>query len=155
MANLSDEIEKHLNELINEYQGKIKIKRNKLADEFNCAPSQINYVLNTRFTSEKGYIVESQRGGSGFIRIIKISIDSADDLLRRLLVRVDQPLSKREAEGIIDRLYDHQIINNREKKLMETVFHRKSLKVENSSRDYLRGNLMKSMLEVILKTELD
>lgn len=155
MANLSDEIEKHLNELINEYQGKIKIKRNKLADEFNCAPSQINYVLNTRFTSEKGYIVESQRGGSGFIRIIKISIDSADDLLRRLLVRVDQPLSKREAEGIIDRLYDHQIINNREKKLMETVFHRKSLKVENSSKDYLRGNLMKSMLEVILKTELD
>ncbi len=155
MANLSDEIEKYLNELINEYQGKIKIKRNKLADEFDCAPSQINYVLNTRFTSEKGYIVESRRGGSGFIRIIKISIESTDDLLRKLLVRVDQPLSKREAEGIIDRLYDNKIINDREKKLMETVFHKKSLNVDRTLRDYLRGNLMKSMLEVILKSELD
>lgn len=155
MGNLSDEIEKHLNDLINEYQGKIKIKRNKLADEFDCAPSQINYVLNTRFTSEKGYIVESRRGGSGFIRIIKISIESTDDLLRKLLARVDQPLTKKEAEGIIDRLYDNNIINDREKELMETVFHKKSLKVDKPLRNHLRGNLMKSMLEVILKSELD
>ena len=155
MANLSDEIEKHLNDLINEYQGKVKIKRNRLADEFDCAPSQINYVLNTRFTSEKGYIVESRRGGSGFIRIIKISIESTDDLLRKLLARVDQPLTKKEAEGIIDRLYDNNIINDREKKLMETVFNKKSLNVDGHLRKHLRGNLMKSMLEVILKSELD
>ena len=155
MGNLSDEIEKHLNDLINKYQGKIKIKRNRLADEFDCAPSQINYVLNTRFTSEKGYIVESRRGGSGFIRIIKISIESTDDLLRKLLARVDQPLTKKEAEGIIDRLYDNNIINDREKELMETVFHKKSLKVDKPLRNHLRGNLMKSMLEVILKSELD
>ncbi len=155
MGNLSDEIEKYLNYLINEYQGKIKIKRNRLADEFDCAPSQINYVLNTRFTSEKGYIVESRRGGSGFIRIIKISIESTDDLLRKLLARVDQPLTKKEAEGIIDRLYDNNIINDREKELMETVFHKKSLKVDKPLRNHLRGNLMKSMLEVILKSELD
>ncbi|MBF8437983.1 CtsR family transcriptional regulator [Halanaerobiaceae bacterium Z-7014] len=155
MGNLSDEIEKYLNDLINEYQGKIKIKRNRLADEFDCAPSQINYVLNTRFTSEKGYIVESRRGGSGFIRIIKISIESTDDLLRKLLARVDQPLTKKEAEGIIDRLYDNNIINDREKELMETVFHKKSLKVDKPLRNHLRGNLMKSMLEVILKSELD
>ncbi|MFW6382202.1 MAG: CtsR family transcriptional regulator [Bacillota bacterium] len=155
MANLSDEIEKHLNELINEYQGKIKIKRNSLADEFDCAPSQINYVLNTRFTTERGYIVESRRGGSGFIRIIKISIDSTDDLLRKILSRVGQSLSKKEAEGIIKRLYENQIINEREKNLMETVFHRKTLNVDRPLRNYLRGNLMKSMLEAILKSELD
>ncbi|MFN2363345.1 MAG: CtsR family transcriptional regulator [Halarsenatibacteraceae bacterium] len=155
MANLSDEIEKYLNELINEYQGKIKIKRNSLADEFDCAPSQINYVLNTRFTTEQGYIVESRRGGSGFIRIIKISINSTDDLLRKILARVDQSLTKKEAEGIIKRLYDNQIINEREKNLMETVFQRKTLNVDRPLRNHLRGNLMKSMLEAILKSELD
>ncbi len=155
MANLSDEIEKYLNELINEYQGKIKIKRNSLADEFDCAPSQINYVLNTRFTTERGYIVESRRGGSGFIRIIKISINSTDDLLRKILARVDQSLTKKEAEGIIKRLYDNQIINEREKNLMETVFHRKTLNVDRPLRNHLRGNLMKSMLKAILKSELD
>lgn len=155
MANLSDEIEKHLNNLINEYQGKIKIKRNSLADEFDCAPSQINYVLNTRFTTERGYIVESRRGGSGFIRIIKISIDSTDDLLRKVLARVGQSLTKKQAEGIIKRLYDNQIINDRERNLMETVFHRKTLNVDRNLRNYLRGNLMKSMLKAILKSELD
>ncbi|MGM0414480.1 MAG: CtsR family transcriptional regulator [Bacillota bacterium] len=155
MANLSDEIEKHLNNLINEYQGKIKIKRNSLADEFDCAPSQINYVLNTRFTTERGYIVESRRGGSGFIRIIKISIDSTDDLLRKVLARVGQSLTKKQADGIIKRLYDNQIINDRERNLMETVFHRKTLNVDRNLRNYLRGNLMKSMLKAILKSELD
>lgn len=155
MANLSDEIEKHLNNLINEYQGKIKIKRNSLADEFDCAPSQINYVLNTRFTTERGYIVESRRGGSGFIRIIKISIDSTDDLLRKVLAKVGQSLTKKQADGIIKRLYDNQIINDRERNLMETVFHRKTLNVDRNLRNYLRGNLMKSMLKAILKSELD
>ena len=75
--------------------------------------------------------------------------------MRKLLARVDQPLTKKEAEGIIDRLYDNNIINDREKKLMETVFNKKSLNVDGHLRKHLRGNLMKSMLEVILKSELD
>jgi len=63
MVSLSDQIEKYFRKLLQRYQGEIEIKRNKLADEFDCAPSQINYVLDTRFTVDKGYLVESQRGG--------------------------------------------------------------------------------------------
>ena len=153
MSSLSDQIEKYLNKLIGKYEGQIEIKRNQLANEFDCAPSQINYVLDTRFTSEKGYIVESQRGGGGYIRIIKVSLDSVDDNLQQIISSLDKPLSQREASGIISRLAEHDIISQREKYLMEVVLHRQVLGIELPERDYLRRRILKAMLEVILKLE--
>jgi transcriptional regulator CtsR len=70
MAILSDLIENFIKELINETEGNVEIKRNELASKFNCVPSQINYVIGTRFTQERGYYVESRRGGGGHIRIM-------------------------------------------------------------------------------------
>ncbi|SDM39947.1 CtsR family transcriptional regulator [Halarsenatibacter silvermanii] len=153
MASLSDQIEEYLNELIGHDEGQIEIKRNQLADEFDCAPSQINYVLNTRFTPEKGYVVESQRGGGGFIRIIKVSIDSVDESLRKLITRLNQPISQQDAQDIIHRLHENDLIDKREKYIMDMVTHRQVLGIELPERDYLRSRIMQSMLEVILKTE--
>ena len=153
MSSLSDQIEKYLNKLIGKYEGQIEIKRNQLANEFDCAPSQINYVLDTRFTSEKGYIVESQRGGGGYIRIIKVSLDSVDENLQQIISSLDKPLSQREACGIISRLAEHDIISQREKYLMEVALHRQVLGLELPERDYLRRRILKAMLEVILKLE--
>src|SRR6056297_1419252 len=101
MASLSDQIERHLKKLLDKYQGEIEIKRNKLADEFNCAPSQINYVLDTRFTVEKGFLVESQRGGGGYIRIIRIGMDSETETLQNIISRLDGAITQNEAEGVI------------------------------------------------------
>ncbi len=153
LSSLSDQIEKYLNKLLGKDEGQVEIKRNQLANEFDCAPSQINYVLDTRFTSEKGYIVESQRGGGGYIRIIKVAMDSIDENLQQIIANLDQPLSQREAYGIISRLEEHDIITEREKYLLEVALHRQVLGIELPERDYLRSRILQAALEVILKLE--
>ena len=73
MRNISDVIESYLKQILEMSQQDIlEIKRNEIADKFQCVPSQINYVINTRFTIERGYLVESKRGGGGYIRIMKV-----------------------------------------------------------------------------------
>ena len=82
MSQLSDTIERFIMELMAE-DGEAELQRNKLASQFQCAPSQINYVISTRFTSQQGYVVESRRGGGGYIRIIRLD-DSDRDLMAML-----------------------------------------------------------------------
>ncbi len=151
MASLSDQIEKYLRRLLKNYEGSVEIKRNQLANDFNCAPSQINYVLDTRFSVERGYVVESQRGGGGYIRIIKIKISSEAETLKKIISRINGPLSQREATGIIERLYDNNVIEEREKYLMDVAVNRRVIGVDLPYRDFIRGRLLKSMLEVFLK----
>jgi len=153
MASLSDQIEKYLKKLLDEYRGTVEIKRNKLADEFNCAPSQINYVLDTRFTSERGFVVESQRGGGGYIRIIKVKINSENETLKKILSKLNGMVTQNEAEGIIQRLYENDLINQREKCIMKMVVHRRVIGVDLPHRDYIRGRILQSMLEVIMQYE--
>ncbi len=151
MSSLSDQIEKYLRRLLENYEGKVKIKRNKLADDFDCAPSQINYVLDTRFTVERGYIVESQRGGGGYVRIIRLKVDSETKTIKKILSGLNEPVTQREAEGIIERLFDNNVITEREKFLMKVAIHRRVIGVDLPYRDYIRGRILRSMLEVILK----
>ena len=153
MANLSDQIERYIMNLIKKYEGKIEIQRNQLASDFDCAPSQINYVLETRFPFQKGYIVESQRGGGGYIRIIRVKIDSKEEYLRKLISRLGRPLSQKDAEAIISRLYDNKLINIREKALMKVVMNKRLIGVNLPHRDFIRGNLLRGMVEVILKAD--
>ena len=155
MSSLSDQIEKHLRRQISKYQGKVKIKRNQLAENFDCAPSQINYVLNTRFTVEKGYVVESQRGGGGFIKIIRVTLDSEKEVIQKVINKLDRAISQKEAHGIIKRLYDNDLISERESYLMERAVHRNVLGISSPERDYLRGRILKNMLEVIFKIKDD
>lgn len=155
MSSLSDQIEKYLRRQISKYQGKVKIKRNQLAENFDCAPSQINYVLDTRFTVEKGYVVESQRGGGGFIKIIRVTLDSDREVIQQVINKLDRALSQREAHGIIKRLYDNELISERESYLMERAVHRNVLGISLPERDYLRGRILKNMLEVIFKLKED
>ena len=152
VASLSDQIEKYFRKLLNKAEGEIEIKRNKLADDFNCAPSQINYVLDTRFTVEKGYLVESQRGGGGFIRIIRIGIDSETETLKNIISRLDDGVTQNEAEGVIDRLFENNLINKREKEIMKIAVNRRVIRLDLPYRDYIRGRILKSMLKVILKS---
>ena len=72
MANISDLIESFLIDLFGD-ESSIYISRNELAQYFNCAPSQINYVLSTRFTLDKGFAIESRRGGGGYVTLVRLS----------------------------------------------------------------------------------
>ena len=152
LTSLSDQIEKYFRKMLKNAEGEIEIKRNKLADEFNCAPSQINYVLDTRFTVEKGYLIESQRGGGGYIRLIRINIDSETETLKNIISRLDDGVTQKEAAGVIDRLYENDLIDEREKKLMKVAVNRRVLRMDLPYRDYIRGRILKSMLKVILKS---
>ena len=105
MRNISDIIEQYLKQVIDlSNNNVIEIKRNEIADRFECVPSQINYVINTRFTLERGFIVESKRGGGGYIRIIKVKLHDDIDIIDQMLHMIDRSVAQGNAE------YDYTFI---------------------------------------------
>ncbi|MBL5790865.1 CtsR family transcriptional regulator [Heyndrickxia sporothermodurans] len=145
MKNISDIIEGYLKQVL-EMNGSeiVEIKRSEVADKFQCVPSQINYVINTRFTIERGYLVESKRGGGGYIRIIKVKPhDQAIDHLLRL---VKTRISQANAEDVIMRLVEEEVITEREAKIMLSVMDRSVLYIELPERDQLRSRMLSAML---------
>jgi transcriptional regulator CtsR len=152
MASLSDKIGRYLKQLLTEKKA-VKIQRSKLARKFDCVPSQINYVLDTRFTQDKGYIVKSQRGGSGYIKIIKIEITSEEEIINRLSKRIGNKIDQQRAYNIIDRLWEQEIIDSFQKTLFKSVLDRQTLRLTPQIRDRIRARLLKSILESLLRKE--
>ncbi|EMO0914423.1 transcriptional regulator CtsR, partial [Escherichia coli] len=118
----------------------------EIADKFQCVPSQINYVINTRFTSERGYIVESKRGGGGYIRIIKIKMNNEVVLINNIISQIHTHLSQAASDDIILRLLEDGVISEREAKMMVSVMDRSVLYIDLPERDELRARMMKAML---------
>jgi transcriptional regulator CtsR len=152
LRNISDIIEHHLKNIITESpNGSIEIQRSELADLFQCVPSQINYVINTRFTVQKGYIVESKRGGGGYIRIRKVQIVSKARLQELLTEElIGESITQSVGNAIVDRLLEEGLVNNREATLMKIATSRSVLTIETESRDRLRANILKQMIAAIL-----
>lgn len=147
MRNISDIIEQYLKKVLHVSDGKVvEIKRNEIAEKFQCVPSQINYVINTRFTIEKGYIVESKRGGGGYIRIIKVETENHAQLIDQMIELIPNRISQTTAEILVDRLLEEQVITQREAKLILSAIDRDVLFVELPVRDELRSKILKSML---------
>ena len=150
---LANSMEDYLKKLLTlSASGCIDIKRRELAGKFNCVPSQVNYVLETRFTLEKGYMVESKRGGKGFVRIRKLQV-SLENLLEVFPGDlVAGPLSDLQAKGLIHRLYDQKYVSLRESRLMEAVMDSLQLINDKNLRQKLRGWLLKDMLLMLIKS---
>ncbi|HHY78655.1 MAG TPA: CtsR family transcriptional regulator [Clostridiales bacterium] len=147
MARISDIIEKFINDLIEEAEGTIEIGRNELADYFNCAPSQINYVLTTRFTTERGYYIESRRGGGGCIRISKLNIDKQRYLNDIFTQKIGSSLNKEKAYSFIDFMCKEKLITEREGKIIKAALDDSNLAaVPKDLRDEIRASLLKAML---------
>ncbi|SFF01180.1 CtsR family transcriptional regulator [Alteribacillus iranensis] len=148
MRNISDIIEQHLKEILtNSEKGLIEIKRSELAKQFECVPSQINYVISTRFTTEKGYMVESKRGGGGYIRISRVKIADHAELVDQLLKLVKEGIDQVTAESIIMRLFEEKVISKREANMMLAATDRNILSLKHSEdRDLLRARVLKAML---------
>ncbi len=142
---ISDIIEKFLKELIKDTDGAIEIQRNELANYFKCVPSQINYVISTRFTAEKGYIVESRRGGGGHIKIKRIEINQSNYLMH-IVNSIGSAITQQSAEAFINNFYDYEMITEREVKIMHSVVSDKILNIPQPMRDQLRANLLKHMV---------
>jgi transcriptional regulator of stress and heat shock response len=147
MRNISDIIESYLKQVLDISDSDlVEIKRSEIADKFQCVPSQINYVINTRFTIERGYIVESKRGGGGYIRIMKVQSDDHAHLIDQLLSLFVNRISQSSAEDVIFRLVGEEVINNREAKIMMSVIDRSVLYIELPYRDELRARMLRAML---------
>jgi transcriptional regulator of stress and heat shock response len=146
MRNISDIIEHYLKEVLTvSDRDVIEIKRSEIAEKFQCVPSQINYVINTRFTLEKGYVVESKRGGGGYIRIVKVKRDNHADLIDHMLHLMGNNVPQSTAENMIFRLVEEKVISKREAKIMLSVIDRSVLYIELPQRDTLRGNILRAM----------
>ena len=139
---MSDKIEAFIMELLKEeMSGGIELGRNELASVFNCVPSQINYVISTRFNPEKGYIVESRRGGGGYIRIKRIPKDIFGDI-EEIIRKIDTGISKEKAKGIIDYLSDTDRLDKKQKTIIETVV----LEALDEGEDEIRARILKQIL---------
>ncbi|MBS3968965.1 MAG: CtsR family transcriptional regulator [Clostridia bacterium] len=152
MSNLANRIQKYINELLaNSKEGYVELQRSKLAEQFVCVPSQINYVLSTRFTIKQGYVVESQQGGGGYLRIIKLPLTN-EQLLTLINETINISVSEHGAMELIKRLYDEKILNLREMLIMKALIQRETLE-EGLTRDEIRARLIKAMLITLLRQE--
>lgn len=146
MKNISDIIEAYLKQVLESSEA-VEIKRSEIADKFECVPSQINYVINTRFTMERGYIVESKRGGGGYIRIIKVKMNDKLQLLEAIISMVhDKKVSQSFSEDVILRLLEEEVITKKEARLMVAALDREVLILPLPDRDMLRSRILEAML---------
>ncbi len=155
MAGLTGSIERFLKQMLAEAtDGSIEIGRNDLAVKFNCAPSQINYVLTTRFTPYKGYYIESRRGGSGYIRIVKLTIDTDNYIEKILRNVVGEAITGDTAHSVLKALHDEEMITDREYVLMQHAIGKEALKnVSSEQKNEIRANVLAGMLLAFLRQE--
>ncbi len=142
---LSDVLTQYIMEML-ESEGNAEIRRNELADRFGCVPSQINYVLTSRFTPEQGYIVESRRGGGGYIRITRIRADKSTTLMH-IINSIGEELDNITAQIMINNLKSASIISEEVARLMLSAGSDRTLSaVSPLLRDRVRASVFKNML---------
>lgn len=142
---VSDVIEEFIKDLFTNENDYIEIQRNELAERFNCVPSQINYVIATRFKPSQGYYVESRRGGGGYISIKKINITKSNYLMH-IIASLEDHISNQEVDIFISNFLSYGIINKTEAKLLKVATSDKILTIEQPLRDSIRAKIFKNML---------
>lgn len=155
MKLISDTIEEFIKELLEdedtEQASEVELRRNELAEHFQCAPSQINYVLATRFTPEHGYIIESRRGGGGYIRIMRLASTGREELIQSLYQRIGTAISQSEASKIIDTLKSEKVISEDESVLMYAALTPQAVPLPLQMKEALTAGTLRSMLLAIAK----
>ena len=141
---LSDLIEQYIKDLMAENGDSTEFGRNELAQYFNCVPSQINYVISTRFSPERGYYVESRRGGGGNIKIKRIDI-TKDRYIMHVVNSINNVITQQEADIIINNLLDYNIISKEIAKMMKVATNDKVLNLPIEYRDTVRTRIIKNM----------
>jgi len=141
---ISDIIENFIKEMLEKDDSAI-IQRNDLAEHFNCVPSQINYVISTRFTPIHGYYVESQRGGGGYIKIRKVNVTNSDYLMH-IITSIGNTITAKEVDIFVNNFIDLNIINDKEARLLKSATSDKVLNLPVQTKDEIRARIFKNML---------
>ncbi len=151
---LSQRIAQMLEEMLEESGGELSIVRNELANRLGCVPSQINYVITSRFTPERGYVVESRRGGGGYVRIRKV-VMHRNEFLMHFYQSIGDRINLETASFYLTALQEKGLLTPRETRLLATTLSDTALsKIPREQRDLLRADLLKSMILQIL-TDLE
>lgn len=145
---ISDSVANYILQLLNEANGTAEIQRNELAGFLGCVPSQINYVLTSRFTPEQGYLVESRRGGGGYIRITRLQV-TKPDMIMHIINAVGDALSAGAARTMTENMAQSGILTSGAAELIQAAVSEKSLAaVPKELRDAVRACIYKNMLLV-------
>lgn len=151
MAKLSDIIEDFIKLMIAETkESQLEIQRNELASKFSCSPSQINYVLTTRFTTEKGYFIESKRGGGGCIRIKKIEYIENTSLAKIIIEKIGNSITYNAGIQIIDALNEANVITERESNIFKMAINDRTLSFVCDGRNNIRAEILKAMVIALM-----
>ena len=143
---ISDIIEAYLKEILGD-SAQIEIRRSEIANHFDVVPSQINYVIKTRFTIQNGYLVKSKRGGGGYIRIERVNLLDNIDVLNSLIQTIGDSIRERDAFAIVQTLYDEKVITQREGDLMLVALAKQTLDVGDTDIEaWLRARVLISLL---------
>ena len=140
---ISDMIERIINEMLKENEGLAEFKRSDLALKFGCVPSQINYVITSRFTPEKGYTVESRRGGGGFIKITQVRFDKSSYIMH-FINAVGASLDYNTTKVFLANLYNLNIISEREVRMILNITSDNLLREFAEKKDELRAAILKN-----------
>lgn len=142
---ISDMIEDFIKDLFDEQNEAIEIQRNELAEHFKCVPSQINYVISTRFKPQQGYYVESKRGGGGHITIRKVNSEKEDYILH-IIKNIGNSLTANEIDILISDFLSYDVITAKEAKLLKVATSDNVLKLPKGYKDETRARIFKNML---------
>ncbi len=142
---ISDVIEEFIKDLFDDGSDAIEIQRNELAEHFNCVPSQINYVISTRFKPSQGYYVESRRGGGGHITIKKVNNDK-EDYIMHIINNIGDELTANDVDILISDFLSYNIIDTKEAKLLKVATSDNVLKLSKDLKDKVRARIFKNML---------
>lgn len=151
MARLVDVIEMVINQMLDENDGSVIISRNTLAEKVNCVPSQITYVLSTRFTPGNGYIVESRRGGGGQITVMRAKPLSSTEYLKAMLDTIGRELSQQQARLLLQNAISRKAMNAREATIIMAACSDRALgKLDPDARSIVRADVFKNAIAGML-----
>ena len=145
LKNTSDHIEAYIKAILNQ-SGIVELQRSQLADTFQVVPSQINYVIKTRFTESRGYLVESKRGGGGYIRIGRIEFSNHHEMLRDLLYSVGEEVSLAIFEDVLRLLFEQDLVTRQEMNLLLAMA---TDRVLGDDANLIRANMLRQLLQEV------
>ena len=143
---LTDQIAKLIEEMLEEGGGSLELQRNELALRLGCVPSQISYVITSRFTPERGYIIESRRGGGGCIRIVRKQMHR-NEYLMHFFYAIGEQIEENEAKAYLRNLLDQEILTPREAVIIGNALSAGALQnVTPEGRSIIRAQIFRHVL---------
>ena len=146
MSVLCDRIEQFIVNMLEEREGQAELKRSEVAARFGCAPSQVTYVLTTRFCPLRGYLVQARRGGGGYTRIVRVKNDRSGCIAQLVHTELMHPLSERRAAEIVRNLRHADVVSAEQADIMLAAISAQSLRAAEDAQDTVRSSVLRAML---------